>query len=124
MTDRLEELAACWREAKRDEDDARKARIGIEEQIIALTGCKEEGSQTVEAGEYKVRVTGKLNRRLDATKWESIKDSIPPDLHPVEYKPSLETKGLRYLEENEPDVYRIVAQAIETKPGKPAVEVK
>ena len=120
----LEKLADEWRKAKRAEDDARKARIAVEESIISHTGCKEEGSQTFEAGEWKVRVTGKLNRTLDRAAWESIAPTIPEAMRPVEYAPKLDTKGLRYLENNEPEVYRRVCEAIVTKPGKPAVEVK
>ena len=120
----LEKLANEWRNAKRAEDDARKARIAVEESIISHTGCKEEGSQTFEAGEWKVRVTGKLNRTLDRAAWESIAPTIPEAMRPVEYAPKLDTKGLRYLENNEPEVYKRVCEAIVTKPGKPAVEVK
>ncbi len=127
MTDqnkRLENLAAEWRHCKLDEENARKARVEIEEQIVELTGCREEGSKTHDAGNYKVSVTGKLNRNLDAAKWEEIKDRVPEALRPVDYKPTLDTKGLRYLENNEPEVARVVSEAIETKPGKTAVEVK
>jgi hypothetical protein len=120
----LESLAEQWREAKRAEDEARDRRVEIESRIIEQTGVKEEGSQTHSAGDWKIKVTGKLNRKLDADAWADVEPSIPEDLRPVSYTPKLETKGLRYLEANEPDVYRMVARAIETKPDKPAVEVK
>ena len=123
MTD-LETLAVMWRAAKADEDDARERRIEIEQQILSHTGCREEGSQTHSAGSYKVSVTGKLSRKLDADKWEQIKDRVPDALRPVEYKPTLDTKGMRYLEQNEPEIARVVAEAIETKPAKPAVQIK
>lgn len=120
----LEHLANLWREAKRDEDESRQARVAIEQQIINLTGCKEEGSQTHRAGEYRVTVTGKINRTLDRAAWEAIAPHIPEDLRPVEYAPKLDTKGLRYLQENDPNVYRHVCEAVVAKPGKPSVEVK
>ena len=124
MTDNLEELAGQWRTAKRAEERARDERGTIEQQIIALTGSKPEGSETHAAGEFKVTVTGKMTRKLDADLWESIKDSIPENLRPVSYKPSLDLKGLRYLQNNEPEIYAIAAKAIETKPAKPSVTVK
>jgi len=120
----LETLALHWRDAKRAEEIARDNRLRIEQEIIDQTGCKQEGSETHKAGEYKVTVTGKLTRKLDAEAWAQIESRIPEELRPVSYAPKLETKGLRYLEEKEPEVYRIVAQAIETKPAKPAVQVK
>lgn len=120
----LNHLASLWREAKRDEEESRNARVAIEQQIINVTGCKEEGSQTHDAGEWRITVTGKINRTLDRAAWESIAPHIPEGLRPVEYQPKLDTKGLRYLQSNEPDVYRRVAEAIVAKPGKPSVEVK
>lgn len=119
----LEILAECWQAAKTAEAEARDQRLAIEEQIIALTGMKEEGSQTHKAGARKVKVTGKLTRKLLPEEWERIAKTIPEALHPVQYKPSLDLKGLRYLENNEPETYSLVCQAIETKPAKPAVEV-
>lgn len=120
----LETLAHQWREAKAAETAANKARIEIESQMIALTGCKEEGSQTHDAGALKVTITGKLNRTLDRALWSEIERTIPKALRPVEYVPRLDTKGLRYLENNEPDIYRTIAKALTVKPGKPAVSVK
>jgi len=123
-TDKLVTLAEQWKDAKRTETLWRNNRIAIEEEMIALTGCKEEGSQTSPAGEYKITITGKITRTLDKTRWAAIEASIPEALRPVTYEPKLETRGLRYLEQNEPDVYARVAQAISAKPAKPAVEVK
>jgi hypothetical protein len=120
----LESLASQWRAAKAAEESARKERAALEWAIISQTGCHEEGSQTVDAGEWKIRVTGKLTRKLDSDAWERIVDAVPEALRPVSYEPKLDLKGLRYLQNNEPDIYRTVAQAIETKPAKPSVEVK
>jgi len=120
----LESLASDWREAKRKEEAARDERVEIEERIVELTGHKEEGSEAHKAGDYKVTVTGKLNRRLDVEAWANVEPQIPEEMRPVKYEPKLDTKGLRYLEEKQPDIYRMVAQAIETKPAKTAVQVK
>ena len=120
----LHALAECWLAAKRAEESAREERVRIEEEIIALTGCREEGSKTHDAGDWKITVTGKLTRKLDADAWARIESSIPEAMRPVKYAPSLDTKGLRYLEKNEPEIYRLVADAIETKPAKPAISIK
>jgi hypothetical protein len=45
-------------------------------------------------------------------------------LRPVEYVPKLDEKGFRWLQENNPGLYRIMARAVETKPGKVAVTVE
>lgn len=120
----LETLAEQWLDAKRTETLWRDNRIALEEKLIATLGCKDEGSQTHKAGQFKIRITGKMNRRLDEAAWNTIAPKIPEALRPVSYSPKLDTKGLRYLEQNEPDIYRQIAEAIIAKPGKPAVEVK
>lgn len=120
----LADLGQQWRAAKAAETQANKTRVAIEQQIVALVGCKEEGSATHDAGLFKVIVTGKINRTLDRAAWETIAPTIPEALRPVEYAPRLDLKGLRYLENNEPEIYRQVAQAITARPGKPSISIK
>ena len=120
MTDLYEE----WLQAKHQEDVARDRRLEAEAAIVEAHGCKDEGSQTYKPDGYKVTITGKINRTLDPASWDSVAGKIPPHLSPVKYKPTLDTRGLKYLQQNEPDLYRIVAEAITAKPGKPAIKVE
>ncbi len=118
------DLYEQWLHAKSDEDSARKRRIDAESDIVAAHGCKDEGSATHHADGYKITITGKINRTLDRAAWESIAPDIPENLRPVEYKPSLDVKGLRYLKQNEPALYAKAAEAITAKPGKAAVKIE
>jgi len=95
----------------------------VENRIIKHLGSRDEGSKTHNEGNYKVTITAKINRVLDTNLWESVKSALPLHLHPVKYKPTLDIKGVRYLQENEPDAYKQVAQAITAKPGKLVVKV-
>lgn len=123
MTDQtLEQLSADWLKAKAEEAAANKRRVAIEDQIVALTGKKDEGSQTIEATGFKVTVTGKVSRKMDWDKWETVKAQIAPNLHPVKFKPELDEKGVKYLQANEPEIYALLP--IEVKPAKTAIEVK
>ena len=85
-------------------------------------GKKDEGAQTHDAGAFKVAVTGKVTRKMDWDKWDAVKSSIPANLHPVKMKPELDEKGVKYLQANEPEIYKQLP--IEVKPAKTAVEVK
>jgi len=118
----LEELCAAWLQAKRDEAAANKRRIQIEEQIVSLTGKRDEGSQTVEAGLFKVTTTGKVTRKMDWDKWEQVKGQIAPAMWPVKMKPELDEKGVKWLQQNEVEIYALLP--IEVKPAKTAIEVK
>jgi len=123
-TNTLAALLQDWHDAKAQENRIRDARVKVEEEIIAITGAKDEGSQTHEAGEYKVTVTGKLTRTIDTEKWRAIEPGIPEALRPVQYRPVLDNKGLRWLQDNEPEIYAEIAPAITTKPAKTGVTVK
>lgn len=118
----LEQLSAEWLAAKKAEAAANKQRVAIEDQIVLLTGKRDEGSQTVDATGFKITVTGKVSRKMDWDKWETIKAQIAPNLHPVKFKPELDEKGVKYLQANEPEIYALLP--IEVKPAKTAIEVK
>lgn len=121
-TDTLESLAAQWLSAKAEEAAANKRRVAIEEQIVALTGKKDEGSKTVFASGFKLTITGKTSRKMDWEKWESIKAGIDPSMHPVKLKPELDEKGVKWLQENRADIYAKLP--ITVTPAKTAIEVK
>jgi len=118
----IEQLSAEWLAAKKAEAAAHKQRTAIEEQIILLTGKRDEGSKTVAANGFKVTVTGKLSRKMDWDLWEIAKTKIDKNLWPVKMKPELDETGVKWLQNNEPEIYALLP--IEVKPAKTAIEVK
>jgi len=110
--------------AKAVEKEANERRVALEEELIALVGAREEGSQTHAIGDYKITITGKLNRKLD---WEmfdaSIAAKIPEALQPVKIKRELDDTGVKYLANNEPQIYKLLAKALTIKPAKTAVTI-
>jgi hypothetical protein len=118
----IEDLCNQWLEAKKAEAVANKRRVELENQIVELTGKRDEGSQTHSFTGFKVTVTGKVTRKMDWKAWESVKAQIDPQIHPVKYKPELDEKGVKWLQENKPDVYALLP--MEVKPAKTSVEVK
>jgi len=118
-------IANEWLNAKQVEKKANTLRIELENELIALLGMKAEGSETHNLDGFKVVITGKMNRKLDVNAYREVMESIPSDLCPVrvveEYK--LEDAGCRWLSENKPDVWGILAKAITTTPAKPSVNV-
>jgi len=118
----LQQLCADWLSAKSEENAANKKRVAIEEQIVALTGKRDEGSKTHDADGYKVTVTGKVTRKMDWDAWANVKDQIPENLRPVKVKEELDERGVKYLADNEPEIYALLP--IEVKPAKTGVDVK
>lgn len=118
------EIANELFEAREAEKKANERRVELEEELIALLGQKEEGSQTHEVGDYKVTITGKLIRKIDWDLYDqSIAAKIPESLQPVKVKRELDDTGVKYLANNEPQIYRLLAKALTIKPAKTAVTI-
>jgi len=126
MNTRLDTLCLALMRAKEDEEAARTARIAIENEIVQLVEPKEEGSVTTAGSQFKASVTFGINRTIDRAVLDTLRDQVPAALffRAFDYRPAIDTAGLRYLRNNEPDVYAQLAQAITAKPAKPSVKVE
>jgi hypothetical protein len=123
----LENLVDQWTSAKRDEEAANRRRVELEGAIIARTGEPEEGSETVELADgRKLTVTSKITRTIDEQLWRSVLHDVPEHLRPIVFVETakLDTKGLRWLRENQPQVYALVSTAITAKKAKSAIAVR
>jgi hypothetical protein len=120
----IEGLCGGWLEAKRREDEARKSRIEIENQISVALEKKPEGSITHKLEHYKVTLTQPIYRKLDAEKWVTVKTLIDQKLWPIKVVVEADATGCRYLANNEPQLWALVADAFTVTPGKVGVEVK
>lgn len=92
-------LAAAWIEAKNTEVQAQENRRKIEDQLLSLLGLGDfEGTQNHEAGPYRLKLTGRFTRKIDADKLQDIaiehglQDHLPtlfrwkPELNMVKWK--------------------------------------
>lgn len=118
------EIAEDLFNAKLDEAKATAKRIALEEELIELVGAKKEGAQTHTIGDFKITITGRINRKIDWDLFDSgIASKIPETLHPVKVKRELDETGVKYLENNEPQLYKILAKALTVKPAKTNVTI-
>lgn len=123
----LEALVDQWIAAKREEEAANARRVAIEAAIISRVGEPEEGSQTVELSDgRKLTVTSKITRTVDEQLWRSVLHDVPERLRPIVFVETakLDTKGLRWLRENQPQMYALVCTAITAKKAKSSITVK
>lgn len=111
-------LLADWVKAKATEDAAQRQRRKIETQLEAALDIPPEGSKTTEIDGFKVTVTQPVYRKLDAEAWGRVKHRISENLWPVKVKIEADPAGMKYLANNEPELWSQIAEAFETKPGK------
>jgi len=120
----LEHLVPLFVEAKRAEDAAKKARVEIEERILAVAPAKEEGSTTTEAAGFKVTTTGKLSYKaddLDALR--EVCRTWDANLVPIKTVHAIDETGCRFLRANRPELWAQVARVVTVAPAKTAVKV-
>ena len=120
----LAQLACAYAQAKAEESRATELRRELAAQIQALTGHESEGSKTYKDGDWKVTVKALLNTSMDWDKWEETKLAIPEQFWPIEMKPSLDMKGVQWIQDNDQTLYAILAGCLTTKPGAVQVTVK
>jgi hypothetical protein len=123
MSSNITGLCGAWLEAKRREDEAKAARIKIEDEISQALDAKNEGSITHKVEPYKVTLSQPIYRKVDMGVWETIKSSIPMEAWPLRMKVEVDDTGCRWLMENRPDLWKIAATAITATPGKIGVKV-
>lgn len=107
-------------------DAAKRAFDDIENQLTVEVGAKEEGSFTAHIGDFKVTTTGRLNRKVDERKLMEIASALPTALanRLVKTKHEINLKEFRYIENNEPELFKIVAEAVTTTPAKTSIKVE
>ena len=108
--------------AKKLEASAREKRVQIEQQLIEAIGAKEEGATTQAGNYFKVTTTGKLTRKLDVKAFNAIAAQLGEHA-PVKTTVSLDVRKLKTLAVDEPVMFNMMLDVIETKPAKTAVTV-
>lgn len=120
---RLDELAYRLEVAKEAENEAREARLEIEQELLSLIDLKEEGTSTAAGEFFKVSATTSFTRKItDLVGLHTVVgDAIFSDL--VIQKHELSLKTLRGLQQFEPSLALEASRFIETKPSKPSLKV-
>ena len=123
----LDELGREHFEAKQVAALARQRLIDVENRILVTVGSKIEGSQTTCSGAFKITTTGKVNRKLDAEDVKTLyfEQVIPEAIYNrlFSWLPKLNITELRFIENNEPEIFRILEGVMTTSPAKTSVSV-
>lgn len=122
----IDELAYEYEVAKQGVAFAKAQLDKAETELLASVPAELEGSLTTESDFYKVTTTGKLTRKIDASKLDAVRACVPAPIFDrvIKYTPDLSLRDLRYLEMNQAEYYRVFAEAITTKPAKTSVSVE
>lgn len=120
------DACAALEHARAQKALADKAVLEAEDTVLNFIDKKPEGAVTHVDDDYKVVATFGFNRTIDQDALAMVHNVVGSEIFnrvfPVVSKLSL--ADLRYFQNNEPDIYRALAQAITVKPAKPNVRLE
>jgi len=121
MPPTIPELCDKWLFLKTAEAKANAARIAVEEQLLPLVESNPNGSKTSRTHGYKIEVKRGVSAKLNDGGLAFINANVPENLRPL--KQVLDETGLKWLQNNETEIYKKIAPFITTKPSKPGFTI-
>lgn len=123
---RLENLAEAWMQAKEAERAAVERRRDIEDQLRALANIRDdaEGVQSLDCGAWKMKITCRLDRKVDSDLLQEIaaEHGLSEHLSTLfRWKPEVNMKA---WDQSSPDITSALAGAITVKPGRPSFAIQ
>jgi hypothetical protein len=121
----LSDLSAQWIAAKDAEKASQDARRLIEDKMLSLIGLPEafDGTQNAAAGEYKIKLVGRLNQKIDADKLQQIAMEAGLSEHLASlfrWKPEINARVWKAADES---ITNTLLEAITTTPGRPSFAI-
>ena len=118
-------LSASWLIAKQAEADAIANRRSIEDQLAQLVNVSADldGTETLEVGQYTVKIVGRIDRKVDADKLQeiAIEHGLMDHLSSLfRWKPEINAAAWKQAD---PAIVRPLADAITAKPGRPSFKI-
>jgi hypothetical protein len=121
----MNELASMWLAAKKQEENATEDRRDIEDHIKKLATIAEnlEGTETVEPGQYVIKIVGRIDRKVDGDKVQELAAEHGLTDHLAKlfrWKPELNMSAWKAADET---ITKPLAGAITAKPGRPSFKI-
>ena len=122
----IDQAAFQLQEAKNRLELVRQDVLTAEKRLIHLAGVKDEGTTSASGLYFKIKTVAKINRRIDLEALDILRQQLPQAIisKAFVFKPSIDAKGLRHLELNEPEYYNELTRAVIATPAKIAVSVE
>lgn len=125
LTD-LASLSSMWLMAKQAEAAATTDRRNIEDRMRELAGIGEnlDGSETLKVTGYKVKISGRIDRKVDAEKVQDLaaEHGLTHHLSSLfRWKPEINMSAWKSADES---ITGPLLGAITTKPGRPSFSIE
>ena len=121
----LSKLCETWMQAKQAETMAVETRRKIEDQLVSLIGLPEnfEGTENAEAGGYRIKIVGRMTRKIDSDKVQEIaaEHGLTEHLSALfRWKPEM---NMTVWKSTDSSITEPLLDAITTSPGRPSFSI-
>lgn len=121
----MNDLYTKWLDAKEAERKAIEERRAIEDQLISSLNINEalDGVETIKADGYTVKITGRLNRKVDSEMVQELAAEAGVSEHLgslFRWTPEVNMKAWKAADET---ITAALAPAITIKPGRPSFAI-
>jgi len=121
----MDSIYDAWMDAKAAEASAIAARRAIEDQLLEMLKIDpaSEGVKNIEAEGFAVKITSRLDRKVDAEKLQDLAREAGLSEHLsslFRWTPSI---NLAVWKASAPNITSALAGAITTKPGRPSFAI-
>lgn len=118
-------LAAEWMLRKREEEAAVRRRRELEDKLVQITGfdLSHEGTVTEQDDQYVIRMTGRIDRKVDSDKVQELAAEAGLSEHLsslFRWKPEINMAAWKAAD---PEITRALSGAITAKPGRPSFKI-
>lgn len=118
-------LMTAWLEAKKAETEAIQIRRKTEDALVSALGFSDqwEGTQTVKSDGYAMKITQRINRKIDADMLQEIAAETGLTDHLrflFRWKPEINMDSWKSAD---PSITNPLSQAITAKPGRPSFTI-
>jgi hypothetical protein len=123
MDDDILRLSSKWLFLKNQERDAVNARRQVEDELIQLVKTTPDGSATTTLGNLNVKVTGRMNRRVDGDLLQDLaaEHGLTDHLGTLfRWKPDI---NLAAWKAADPSITEPLLDAITTSEGRPSFNI-
>lgn len=122
----VEQLAQMWLIAKENETSATADRRKIEDQIRKIANIRDdtEGTETLALEGFKVKIVGRIDRKVDADKVQELAAEFGLTNHLstlFRWKPEINMAVWKSTDEA---ITKPLAAAITAKPGRPSFTIE
>jgi len=115
----IADMADTWLNLKAQIAECTADLHALERDMLPFLEQRALGQATTHAGDYAITVRRSKTYKVDTEVLAEVARHVSNDMLPIRTKVEVDAKQMRYLQLNEPHIFRKISDAFESKDAKP-----